>query len=354
MLGFKEYIEENYIIEARSRGEAMEEVIVNAINGSPMGDEQFGISADAGIKVAEFLKNNGIVGKGEVLGASQIEVSKEWSKFWEGGNVPAATKTPKTDFMVGNAKISLKSGDSAQLMSGGKNESLATFYTALNQTSNIELEMSKKLTSMFEGLAPASVASSDLKSVIKNQTDEIVNKANLAHKELMGELKTIFNSNTEFRNAFAYEAMSGDVKFGKNKGSCSHFLVTTFDGNKVSLHPVNDKPYVDKIAKQMKVSVRFKTTSVKKKVNGKSIKTGEYRYWSAIGLIIDKMQEEIETLNNDKFLTENVVINFFKNVWNRIKSVIAKSAEYIKQNVKNLFDFLEIAPIISFNNNINF
>ena len=66
-------------------------------------------------------------------------------------------------------------------------------------------------------------------------------QANAAHKELMGELKAIFAKNKQFANAFAYEAMSGDVKFGrKSLGSCSHFLTTSFDGKKAALKKVSD------------------------------------------------------------------------------------------------------------------
>ena len=149
MLKFKAYI-----TEGRSRGEAMEDVIVSAVNGKPQGDKKFNLDAEAGIRVAKFLKQNGITGKGQVLGADQIEVTPEWSKFWD-GKVPPTTKTPKTDFMVGKAKISLKSGDAAQLMSGGRNESLATFYAALEKTKgDMDKKIADKLTSMFEGLAP--------------------------------------------------------------------------------------------------------------------------------------------------------------------------------------------------------
>jgi len=342
-----------YLAEGRSRGEAMEDVIVSAVNGNPTGDDKFGIDAEAGVKVAKFLAKNKIRGKAKVLGADTLNVSPEWSKFWEDGKVPASTRTPKTDFIVGKAKISLKSGDAAQLMSGGRNESLATFYTALDKTTNIEDRIAKKLTTMFEGLAPSSVAAGDLRTVIAQQKDEIVNKANAAHKALMKDLKSIFETNTEFRNAFAYEAMSGEVKFGGNEGTCTHFLVTTFDGEQSSIHSVKDDAYVSKIAKQMKVSVRFKTTSVKTTSGGKTTKTGEYRYWSVIGLIVDKMQEDLENMDGS-LLTEARIIDFFKGVWNRIKNAFKKAVEYVRKGVKNVFDFLEVQPEVNFNNRIKF
>lgn len=355
MLNLKTFKEYQCLREARSRGEAMEEVIISAVNGAATGNDKYGINAEAGLKVAEFLKKNGITGKGQVLGADTIEVTKDWSKFWN-GSVPAGTKTPKTDFIVGNAKISLKSGDAAQLMSGGKNESVATFYAALEKTKGSMIkDVSDKLTSMFENLAPSSVASGNLAKVIKTQSDEVVNKANAAHKQLMSELKNIFDKNTAFRDAFAYEAMSGEQKFGGNLGTCTHFLITEFDGSNSKLHSVSDSKYVSKIASQMKVSVRFKTTSVKKIVDGKQKKTGEYRYWSVVGLIIDKMNEDIDTmLNNGEVLTEGKLSDFFKGVWSTIKNFFLVAIAWIKQSVKNLFDFLEVQPEVDFNNKITF
>ena len=338
-----------FITEGRSRGEAMEDIIVSAVNKtSPEGDT-FGIDPTAGKTVAEYLAKNGIKGNAEVLGADQMEVTKEWARFWE-GNVPSSTKTPKTDFIVGKTKISLKTGGAAQLMSGGKNESVATFYAALEKTKgNMQKTIVNKLTNMFEGLAPSSVAAKDLRAVIKSQKDEVVNKANAAHKELMSELSGIFAKNTDFRDAFAYEAMSGEVKFGGNLGTCTHFLVTDFDGKSSSLHSVSDKKYVSKIAGQMKVSVRFKTTSVKTKAG----KTGEYRYWSVVGLILDKMQEDIDHMDMN-MLTEASIMDFFKNVWARIKVAFQKAVAYVKESVKNMFDFLEVEPDVSFNNNVKF
>lgn len=343
MLTFKQY---SYLNEGRSRGEAMEDVIIAAVNGNPTGDKKFGIEAKAGVRVAEFLKKNGIRGRGEVLGASTIDVSAKWKEFF-GGNVPASTKTPKTDFVIGKARISLKTGGAAQLMSGGKNESLATFHTALEKTqSSLQPKIVKKLENMFNGLAPSSVAATDLRQAIKTKKDEMVNRANAAHKLMMSELQTIFNSSSEFRDAFAYEAMSGETKFNNNIAACTHFLITDFDGVKSSLHKVTDQKYVSSVAAKMKVSVRFKTTSVKKKIGGKTQKTGEYRYWSAVGLILDKMNEEANQLINSNYLTESMITDFFSRVWDKIKKVFSKAIEFIKNNINKVFDFLEAEPQI--------
>lgn len=339
---------EHYNLEitegGRSRGEDMEHVIVNAVNGKPEGIGD--IPAEAGVLVANFLKKNGVRGKAQVLGADTIDVSETWKNYF-GGKVPGATRTPKTDFVVGKTKISLKTGNAAQLMSGAKSEALATFYTALDKGGDkIHKEVIDKLKTMFEGMAPASVTAKDLRTAIKDQSDEMVNRANEAHKLMQDELAKIFNSNQDFRNAFAHEAMSGEVKFGGNIGACSHFLVSDFDGKKNKLKLVDDKTYVAKVANQMKVSVRFKTGSVKKKVDGKTVKTGEYRYSSVVGLNVSKMHEEIELLTQDAYLTENMVTDWVKRQWNRLKETFMKALAYIKKSLKNALDFLEVEPIV--------
>ena len=343
MLSFKGY--QRHLNEARSRGEEMEELIVAAVNGQKEPKSKYGIPSGAGKSIAKFLKKNKITGKAGVLGADTIEVSDEWSSYWPGGSVPGSTKTPKTDFIVGKNKISLKSGKAAQLMSGGRNESIATFYTALKRVEGMQKGVVKKLSDMFEGLAPASVAAGELGKEIKKGKDKTIMKANAAHKELMGELRDIFAKNSKFANAFAYEAMSGDTKFGKKSlGACSHFLTVSFEGDTAHLKLVKDKAYVSKIAKQMKVSVRFKSSS--QKLGGK--KTGKYKYWSAVGLIIDKLDEEMRPIEG-QILTEGI-LDKLKNIYQKVKnfaiSLFTKIKEYISQGFLYLLDFLDIEPEI--------
>ena len=195
---------------------------------------------------------------------------------------------------------------------------------------------------MFEGMAPAAVSATDLRTAIKTQSDEMVNQANEAHKVMMTELAGIFNSNADFRNAFAHEAMSGEVKFGGGIGACSHFLVSDFDGKKNKIKRVDDSSYVAKVAGQMKVSVRFKTTSVKKK----GVKTGEYRYSSVVGLNVSKMHEEAETLMNGGLLTEANIGDWVKRQWGRLKETFMKALAYIKKSLRNALDFLQVEPVV--------
>jgi hypothetical protein len=333
----------------------MEEVIISAVNGKPVGNAKYNIDKEAGVKVAAFLKKSGIRGKGEVLGAKHMPVSAEWASFWPGGKVPAPTKTPKTDFIIGKARISLKSGSQAQLMSGGRFESAATFSAALNTTkSSIAPKVVKKIESMLEDFAPSSIAKGKLKQEVAKGKDKMVMAADKAHKDMMKELGNLFSNNKEFANAFAFEAMSGDVKFDDSKAACTHFLVCDFDGTNTSLKKVTDKSYVSEIANKMDLSVRFKSTGVTKTVKGKESKTGEYRYWSVVGLIVGKLTEEFDALENNPNLTEGMISNAFDKLKSWLKGILAKITDYMLQSTAHFMKFMAIQPVVSVVTNIAF
>lgn len=350
MKSFSDTYYDDLFEQGGSRGEQMEHVIVSAVNGKPTGVGD--IPAEAGVKVAQFLKKNGVTGRAEVLGASTVEVSKDWERYF-GGPVPGATKTPKTDFIVGKTKISLKTGNAAQLMSGGKAESMATFYTAIDKAGDqLHQEVVRKIINMFESFAPSSVSATDLRTAVKTQSDEMVNKAEAAHKEMMKELEPLFNNNVLVRNAFAHEAMSGEVKFGGNVGACTHFLISDFDGSRNKLKLTDDKRYVAEVAKKMKLSVRFKTGSVKKKVDGKTVKTGEYRYFSAVSLNVSKMHEEADNMLGAGLLTEADIKGWVQKQWNRFKQMIKKIIAYVKKSLSNALQFLQVEPVIRVNTTV--
>jgi len=338
----------NYIVEAaRSRGEQMEHAIVTAINGDEQPQPK--IELGAGKKVAEALGMNCCAA---VLGASQIEVTDAWSQFWPGGKVPGSTKTPKTDIKVAKSKISLKTGDDAQLMTGGKHESTATFFAALDKSKSKPSDMMKRIEEGITQLSGSAVAAGQTRKEIKKGTDKRLMKANAIHKVLQEDMRKMFSSDPKFAYHFCYEAMTGEAKFGGNDGTCSHFLTCTFDGDNAHLIPVTDKGYVSKIAKRINVTVRFKSASEKRTVNKVESKTGRYRYWSVVSLIADKLNEEIDMAGN--YLTEGRIRNiinrmkaFVARLWNKVKDWLAKSWS-------NIFTFLDMKPDVNHINKLSF
>ena len=266
--------------------------------------------------------------------------------FWKSHG--ASDITPKTDVLIGDMRFSVKIGI-AQLMSGGKAESTATFEAA-TKNSNPELKKSpqyKATTDVLEGFVKSTLAPSQLRPLIKSGTNEVVNKAEKAHKDCMVELGKLFNESKSFKVEFAREAMSGYEKFGKTSNAAAEFmLVATADGGTVKIHSVDDDDYCLKIANAMKLQARFKTSS--RKLQG--VKTGEYNFWSVISLIVDSMQDS-EELNESIELQElkllRVIRGWVTRTWRKVTT-------FFKGGIMKLKTFLGITPDPSFNNKIKF
>jgi transposase len=112
-------------------------------------------------------------------------------------------------------------------MSGGRSESVATFYTALDKSKSVRSELLEKLEQNIENLASAHVAKGKVKSELEKGEDKILKEADKSHKELQKLIKQYFEKDPNFRREFAYEAMTGETKFGGNIGTCTHFLVVS-------------------------------------------------------------------------------------------------------------------------------
>jgi hypothetical protein len=308
---------------------------------------------DAGRKIAEAvlkqypaLKNK----NAEQYGRAKATLTD----FWKAQG--ATDITPKTDVLIGDMRFSVKIG-LAQLMSGGKAESTATFEAA-TKNSNPELKKSpqyKKTTDVLEGFVKSTLAPSKLRPLIKSGTNEVVNKAERAHKDCMEELGKLFNESKSFKVEFAREAMSGYEKFGKTSNAAAEFmLVASADGAQVKIHSVDDDKYCLKIANAMKLQARFKTSqrtlaSMKSPTNKKG-GTGEYNFWSVISLIVDSMQDS-EDLNESIELQE---IKLLKVIRGWVTKTWRKVTAFFKGGLIKLKKFLGVQPDPSFNNKIKF
>jgi hypothetical protein len=284
------------------------------------------------------LKNK----KAEVFGRTKSSLTDFWKSYG------ASDTTPKTDIKIGDKNFSVKIGV-AQLMSGGKAESTATFQAAI-KNSNPDLVKSpqyKETTQVLEGFVKNTLAPSKLRPLIKAGTDKVVNAAEKAHKDCMKELGNLFNQSKEFKIEFAREAMSGYEKFGKSSpASADLMLVSSEDGGRVEIHDVNDDSYCEKIATAMKLQARFKTSS--RKIKG--VKTGEYNYWSVVSLIVNSMSEELNTNNKETLVEFNIlnkVKSFVSRTWNRVTS-------FFKKGARQLTSFLGAIPDIRVKRNVKF
>ena len=129
---------------------------------------------EAGRKIANYiLKNNPKLAgaDAEQYGRASTKLTSFWTLYG------ASNKTPKTDILIGNMRFSLKIGV-AQLMSGGKAESTATFYAALKNSDDTLANTTqfKNVSGVLDNFVEASVAPGQLRGIIKSGSNEVVNK----------------------------------------------------------------------------------------------------------------------------------------------------------------------------------
>lgn len=271
-------------------------------------------------------------------GSGSVSVTSDWSKYG------AKNKTPKTDLIIGNYNISLKMG-AAQIMSGGREEALATFYYALNQKrfgdnfkNSSEVQNCIEIIESFQkGYTTGTTG-----DAIKNKSDKIVVEVNQIHKLTMDKLSVLFETDEDFKYEFYKEAMSGYGKFGKGSfASADWFLVADATGNNVSFHSTNDDKYIQKVANTSKISVKFKSTSVDPREDGTN-----RRWWSALGL-----------MSKDLSKTEEVILDegigsFIKKIVDRTKRAISNSMKLLKElakkSVSGFLKFLGLSPIVNY------
>ena len=111
--------------------------------------------------------------------------------------------TPKTDVILGNKKISVKAGNS-QLMSGGKNESLATFYAAAKKVPGIlKTKEAQEVIKTFEKFVEGGYTKSGtVEKELGSGKNKVLSAGDKAHKEMKTKLQDLFNKSPKFKIAF--------------------------------------------------------------------------------------------------------------------------------------------------------
>ena len=324
------------------------------IEGSGIGQKTFDVidsnpsAKEAGVKIAKAIQSHFKLSsnvKAEQYGRAKSKLTKFWKSHG------ATDTTPKTDILIGDKRLSLKIGV-AQLMSGGKAESLATFYAAVEEVGeDIKKDKNYKLTEdVINSFVTSTVAPGQLRPIIKSGENEIVNQAEKAHKKAMTVLGNLFENNRDFKIAFAREAMSGFYKYGKDSNSAAEFMVVaSADGSSVSIHSVYDDDYCAKIADKSKLQVRFKTSS--RKAQGQ--KTGEYNFWSVTSLIVNAMSESTEHESSYLNIQE---VRLLQKAKTFVKNFTSKIYTKIKKTAKSFINFIvgEEKPDVEVSRKIDF
>lgn len=307
--------------------------------------------------------------------ASKSNLSAMWASHG------ATNGTPKTDMFTKKFNISLKKAGGSQLASGTKEETLATFYAALeymgedkktkkdiasimdqinDSFQRIALDYSKgdidKLAAggKVKGKSKADLSSQDKKEIKKfTQTDQF-------HKNLNKELKDVLKleENKKFMEWYCFEAMSGYKKFKAGSQSAASVCVT-FDDAKwdISMINVTDGGLSKNLSGIPKLSSEIKTKAKGIKVYSafKSSGTKPYSVLRLSGddhtpdahtlvdctldsLIKDELLADEEVKSLDLNLTEDIVqLDEFA----LIKSIVGKMKDMGKQASKWLTDFFK-------------
>jgi hypothetical protein len=243
-----------------------------------------------------ILKKNNLTGGN---GAKQLGSSSAPStSFWKSHG--AINITPKTDVVLGDKKISVKVGPS-QLMSGAGNELTATFYAALKNSPNVEKQLIDNIADDIKKVfVKGTTKAGNVRQAKQKGDDETLSIAVDKMGVLKKNIKDFFSKNPEFLTNFAYEAATGEEKFGGNVGTADYVLSVASNYKNGKLHKI-DKAYAKELANKMKLDISMKSGS--QKLAG--IKTGKYNYYTVLraGLedLFNDLSDDIKVDDNINF-----------------------------------------------------
>jgi hypothetical protein len=243
-----------------------------------------------------ILKQNDLTGGNEAkqLGASSLPTTEFWRSHG------AVNTTPKTDIIIGDKKISLKVGPS-QLMSGAGSELTATFYAALKNSPEVKKEVVDNIVNTIKKVfVKGTTKLGNVRQAKQKGDDPILNIAVDKMGDLKNDIKNFFNNNPEFLTSFAYEAATGEEKFGGNEGTADYILSIASNYQKGKLHKI-DRDYAKELATKMKLDISMKSGS--QKLAG--VKTGKYNYFTVLRAGLEDLftdaSDDIKINNNISF-----------------------------------------------------
>ena len=295
--------------------------------------------------------------------------------------------TSKADVNIDKHRVSVK-GPAARLMSGVKEESLATLYAAFDTlgVDDLGLEL-EKIVNNFVSQVKTVGADMNTKTIKEQDPKTLSAENKKAFKDLEKQVqvkvqaetafKKAFN-NKQFADAFAWEAMSGEKKFDRKEGFSDAMLVWNYDLSGVVWHPnlsLNNR-YTKKVSSQMKFSANVKSGSYKRA----GTKYG-YSISQTVGLAMKTAEEEFEVAKNESIeqrmnlenmltegrINEAKLLDMLKGVWERLKNAIRTAwvklvnaitnlvqqlQEAIDGGIDKMLNAFELEPVIRFNDNI--
>ena len=309
------------------------------------------------------------------LGSSTAKTSPTWN---------APNKTPKTDLIDGGTHISLKNHGNSQLMSGKKEEVLATFKAAQENFGETKAgkvvikkvmnTLEEKMVTLTEKGTVDSINKLRGKSNLTSQElDRIkeLDDAQLNAKEINKELDNIFKS-LPFKSHVAFEAATGRSKFAPSPKAVANLVVVFKDTGSITdtLKLDSAEGAGMKLAKGNDFYVSFKSGGGKGSKPYLSMRTKKLKVQSLQNSYADDTFRSIimEEINKEGLLTEDMqqldefaifnklagkvkdvsmnvvtkVSNVMKNILDRIKKVFQYIYKLGKQAVKALMNFFGV------------
>jgi hypothetical protein len=345
--------------------EEYEKAIVNGWNYLIGGEPDLEVHPDTeetGMDLASTLKEKENVPeeKAEWLGGKSM---KEVSDFWKehmGSNRP--NKTPKTDLMIGDHRVSLKMGKDAQLATPKvvKAEGEALFYSAA-EDSNLSEEIMKEFDEFFE------LDEEGISKLGRNRKEYELKGGEyfkVNHYKLTDKLRKLVSNNDEFSYYLTREAMTGEKKFGRTNNEeaiAEYLMVGSFSGDKLQYHKI-EEDYVRYIASQLNVYVAWKSAGGSKyavmRLTGPKTK---FENKIPASRLLDEEDNyvtislrELDEFANSLGIEDNRLDEGIKDIFKWVKDKVRKIAEKGIDNLLKLFR-IEIDSVdILGNENINF
>ena len=269
------------------------------------------------------------------------------SPFWK-KVTGKSIDTSKADIIIGKKQVSVKKAK-AQLMSGGKKESIATLEAAFGEADmgDIQGEIVEIVNNFADRTQTEGVNTTELKkldpakmkSEINKEAKQVYNNAQGAAADIKTVMKTALKD-SEFLNAFAYEAMTGWEKFagktfkasGEKIGFGDTLLIVSDKLNQVKWEDVStpSKKIVTTVAEKMKFSVSMKSNSYENASRSgygfyQTVRLGVDTVFADVDELDESYKQDVAHLNkmlSEGYISEGKFIDAMKNIWNKVRSGI--------------------------------
>ena len=305
------------------------------------------------------------------LGSSTAALNSDW-----GGT----NKTPKTDILGdSNEKISLKKAGGSQLMSAGKEETLATFDAAMKMVGENQPQLLKSFLGKLEEKMGAMNEKGTITALqqLRDSGEELtpaqekavaeMDQLQLNAKEINKDMEEVFKD-MYFKTCFCFEAATGTSKFA-DKNAVANELIEFEPSGKITAHlpmkTINDarilaaknsffvsfktggnsaKPYLSLRTKQISKSKLVESVTFRDII---SEEFSKYNFGERILLESDRQQL-------DEFQLFNKLISNVKNVSKKVKDQVTNILSSIMKRVKEAIDYIKTLGGKMFNSILNF